>query len=437
MYRANDIKSGLLHLIGWRQNYNTSAFSIASSLTTSESGQYFQDIHPLLTLDNLKDIAPDFERITHPSWSVSTQYRVGDRVTKSDIAYRAKIDNLGDDPAVSPDSWELFDAFSEWLEEKTKASIINAIQTFLSQKVVKGTAKGILENKSLFDGAGRLTDLDPMSNSVVGFEIVPARAKGVTLKIEKIGLQFKGANKVKLYLFHSSDPSAVRTIILNRTKDGAMEWFTQTDLYLPYEGTQDSGGSWYLCYDQRESGQSVKKDIDWSKSPCTTCDRSVLANWQAWSKYLEIHPFKTSVDRGETVDEDGFFTSEAELWDVETNLYNYQTNYGINLQITMMCDYTEFIVEQRHRFQDVIGLQVASDFIREMAYNPSSRINRSQQNLTKMELLYELDGDSTSLKKSGLNYRLETAMKALSINTSGLNRICMPCNNGGLKYRTV
>lgn len=437
MYRANDIKTGLLHLLGWRQNYNTTDFSISSSLTTSESGQYFQDIHPLLTLDNLRDISQDFERITHPIWSVSTQYRVGDRVMKNNVAYRAKIDNLGDDPATATYSWELFDAFSEWLEQKTQASIINAVQSFLSKKAIAGTAKGILENKSLFDGAGRLTDLDVMSNSVVGFEIVPARAKGITLKIEKIGLQFKGANKVKLYLFHSSDPTAIRTIILQRTKDGGMEWFTQNDLYLPYEGTQDSGGSWYLCYDQRESGQSVKKDIDWSKSPCTTCDRAVYSDWKAWSQYLEIHPFKTSVDRGTEVDENGFFTSTAQLWDVENNLYNYQTNYGINLQITMMCDYTDFIVEQKRKFQDVIGLQVASDFIREMAYNPSARINRAQQNFTKNELLYELDGDSTSLKKSGINYRLESAMKALSINTSGLNRICMPCKNGGIKYRTV
>lgn len=438
MYRANDIKTGMLHLLGWRQNYDTSNFSISDSLTTSESEQYFQDIHPMLTLDNVKAIAPDFKRVTFAAWASGTSYYSGMRVTKGEVEYRAKINNIGKDPATNPNEWETFDAFSEWLEQKTQACIINAVQSFLNQKMIEKTANGILENKSLFDGAGRLTDLDPMTNSMVGFEIVPMRAKGITLKIEKIGLQLKGTGKVKLYLFHSSNPSAIKTIIVERTRDSGMEWFTQTDLFLPYESlATDSGGSWYLCYDQRESGQSIKKDIDWSKSPCTTCDRAFYQNWQAWTKYLEIHPFKVNLDRGTEKDGDGFFTQPATLWDVETNLYNYQTNYGINLQLTLMCDYTDFLLEQKKSFQDVIGLQAASDLIREMAYNPNFRINRPQQNFSRMELLYELDGDSTSMKKSGINFRLANAMKSLKLNTSGLNRVCLPCSNGGIKYRTV
>ena len=103
----------------------------------------------------------------------------------------------------------------------------------------------------------------------------------------------------------------------------------------------------------------------------------------------------------------------------------------------MECDLTDIIVEQRKSFQNVIGLQVAADMIREFAYNPNFRINRMQQNFSRNELLYELDGDSQGYKKSGILYRLEKAMEALRIDTTGINRVCMPCKSEGIRYRTT
>lgn len=442
MYRPEIITQNLLHLLGWRQNYNTADFAIADTLTQSESGQYFQDIHPLLTLDNIKSIAPDFKSIVLIEWSETTQYRKGDRRKSDNVDYRAKVDNIGKVPETSPNEWELFDPFNEWLENKTKASILNAVQTFFSDKIIETTAKSILENKILFDGSGRLTDLVQNSNNLVGFEIIPIRSKGVTLKIEKIGTQFKGTGEMKLYLFHTSNAESIKEITLTRTKDGAMEWFSQTDLVLPYvSDTNDAGGSWFLCYDQSELGtmQAIFKSRDWSKTPCDTCNREEYQSWSIWSKYLEVHPFRVAsaaLDFNNDFNSD-FASPGLELWDIERNVYTYDSNYGLNLQITMECDLTDIITEQRKAFQNVIGLQVASDFIREMAYNSNYRINRTQQNFTRMELLYELDGDSQSPKKSGINYKLNRAMQALKMDTTGINRVCMPCKSEGLRYRTI
>jgi hypothetical protein len=428
MYRPEIITQNLLHLLGWRQNYNTADFAIADTLTQSESGQYFQDIHPLLTLDNVKAIAPDFESISLSAWVEATQYRKGDRRSDNNVDYRAKVDNIGKVPETSPNEWELFDPFNEWLENKTKASILNAVQTFFSDKMIETTAKSILENKILFDGSGRLTDLVPNLNRLVGFEITPIRSKGITLKIERIGTQFTGTGEMKLYLFHSSSSEPVKEITITRTKDGAMEWSLQNDLILPYVSDSiDAGGSWFLCYDQREIGamQAIFKSRDWSKTPCDTCNREEHQSWSIWSKYLEVHPFRTTVE------------NPGDMLEIDKNVYTYDSNYGLNLQITMECDLTDIITEQRKAFQNVIGLQVASDFIREMAYNPQYRINRTQQNFTRMELLYELDGDSQSPKKSGINYKLNRAMQALKMDTTGINRVCMPCKSEGLRYRTI
>lgn len=392
MYRPEDIKQKLIHLIGWRQNYDKTAISLSDELTKSESGQYYQDMHPLLTLENIKSIAPDFSR-----------YEGDDK----------------DENAL----------FSEWLEQKTGASILKAIESFYSEKLAKRTIKNLLESKTLFDGAGRLSDVVRNTNSIVGFEIVPVRAQGVTLKVEKIGVQFNKNGNFTLYVFHSSSPDPIQQIEVNYTKSGGMQWLDMDDLFLPYESEDtDAGGSWFLCYDQTklpEGMQAVQKNRDWSKGPCSTCSRVDYLNWQAWSKYLEIHPFKTPAN------------DEMKMWDIQSNIYTYQTNYGINLKVTLECDLTDIIISQRKAFQNVIGLQVAADMIREFAYNPSFRINRMQQNFNRNELLYELDGDSQGVKKSGIMYRLDQAMNALDVDTTGMNRICLPCQDEGIYFTTT
>lgn len=105
MYKANDIKEGLFGLIGWRQDH-TPDFDLDDTLTVTLSGKYFQDEHALLTLSSIRAIAPDF---------------------KTDAE------------------------FSQWLELKTKAGIIKAIDMLYGREVTdKDITKHIISQKMLF-----------------------------------------------------------------------------------------------------------------------------------------------------------------------------------------------------------------------------------------------------------------------------------------------
>ena len=126
-----------------------------------------------------------------------------------------------------------------------------------------------------------------------------------------------------------------------------------------------------------------------------------------------------------------------EMWDIEKNQYVYDTNFGLNLDISIECDITNFIIEQRDMFQNYLMFQVASDMLREFAYNANVRTNRHSVNASRVDILTELDGDSNYGKKSGINHQLELALKALNISTEGMDRVCLPCVNHGIKYRTV
>lgn len=394
MLRYNDIVTELLHLVGWQQGY-TNGVQIDNGLTASQSGIYFQQIHPLITLENIRSIAPEF--------------------------------NTVDDTEQT---------FSDWLTEKTKASIYKVISRFCTEKANQQAFKQLVESKELFSGTGNMYNTETPNNKLVGFEIVPIRSRGITTKIEKIGLQFTKAGAYTIYVFHSSSYEPIYKETFTTTKANTMCWITPNDWTLRYNQI-DAGGSWYLVYAQSDmptDSKAIIKDYDWSEKPCPTCSRINVLLYEAWSKYLEVHPF--DIDLTDVpIDND---TLELRLWDVsKMHKDNYKTNHGINICVTVGCDITDFILEQKLLFADVVAKQVAIDMLKEFAYNPSVRTNRHAINASRLDILYALDGDSSSMKKSGLCYELDMAIKALDINTRGQDRICMPCANKGLKWSVV
>lgn len=427
MIRIADIQDKMLHLVGWKQSYDLSDIMLSSNLTQTDSGMYFQQIHPLLTLDNLRSIAPDFQNYNWQAHDVNKAYKSGEVVRIDDSLYKAIQDVPEETDILDSEYWIETNPFSEWLEEKTKASIAKLVNKFINMKLADKATKSLIENKILFDGTGRLINKIENRNRLVGFEIDTVRSKGVTVKIDKIGLQMTEPGSYTLYIFHSSNPEPIYTLTFEKTKANSLEWFKpKDDILLPYESANtDAGGSWYLVYKQSElpeNAQAIYKDRDWSTGPCKACSRSEFLAYQAWSRYIEVHPF---------------YISEDEEFNPETMNFTYDKNYGINLEVSAYCDLTDFIIKQRAMFQDVLSKQVAIDFLREFAYNPNVRTNRHSINASKLDILVELDGDSNSMRQSGLSYELDIALKALSISTQGLDRVCLPCVNNGIKYRSI
>lgn len=427
MIRIADIQDKMLHLVGWKQSYDLSDIMLSSNITQTESGMYFQQIHPLLTLDNLRSIAPDFQNFNWQVHDANKVYKSGEVVRIDDSLYKAIQDVPAETDILDSEYWTETNPFSEWLEEKTKASIVKLVNKFINMKLADKATKSLIENKILFDGTGRLTNKIENRNKLVGFEIDTVRSKGVTVKIDKIGLQMTEPGSYTLYIFHSSNPEPIYTLTFEKTKANSLEWFKpKDDILLPYESANtDAGGSWYLVYKQSElpeNAQAVYKDRDWSTGPCKACSRSEFLAYQAWSRYIEVHPF---------------YISEDEEFDPEIMNFTYDKNYGINLEVSAYCDLTDFIIKQRAMFQDVLSKQVAIDFLREFAYNPNIRTNRHSINASKLDILTELDGDANSMRQSGLSYELDIALKALSISTQGLDRVCLPCVNNGIKYRSI
>lgn len=449
MLRAKYIEDSLLGLVGWKQTDGANPdLLLSSNLLGSESGLYYQQAHPLLTLDNMVSIAPDFSDYIKPEYDDTATY-LKDQVVKATATteepvaakYFKAISNVpaGIKPGVSegwPNYWIETSPFSEWLEDKTRATIYKAIYTYLNDKQNKGTYKNLLEDRILFDVTTRISDKIANTDALVGFEIIPARAKGVTIKINKIGLHFSMPGIYKIYIMHSSKQEPVYSLTFTKTQHNTCEWFRTDSLYLPYSQLSDgmSTGSWYICYLQSElpaNSQAINRSYDWSGITCRTCNRRDYEAYLAWSKYMEINPFRVN-GNDITVEEE-----KPLLWDAEDMQYFVDKTWGINLDVTVGCDLTDFIVDQRWLFQDVLMKQMAVDALREFVYNPNVRTNRHSVNAGRTEILYEIDGDSSSMRESGLAYELKQALGAISLATSGINRVCLPCCNHGLRYKPI
>jgi len=440
MLRQDTIMQNMLHLVGFQKDTEDEVV-IANSLLRSDSGLYFQQGHPLITLKNLASVAPQFtsEYGVYDDFVIDTEYKAGEKCmygAPNKVTYRALVDVTQITPGTeqAKGKWEEYSKLSEWLENKVASSTLKALQMFFTEKMSAGTARSLLDDKILYDGTGRLTDLSKNTNSLVGFEITQPRSKNATVKINKIGLQCLQPGTIDIYIMHSSQDEPIKVIPFVKTKSNSLEWVTVDDLYLPSVGAQSDGGSYYICYRQSQlinGNAAIYKSMDWSAGPCPTCSRQMISSWQTMSKYVQVQPFKV---------QDEWTEQSKKMWDVANNQYMYSDNFGINLDLSIMCDFTDFFVAHKYEFETLILKQFTIDMFKEFIYNPNARVNRNSVIAAKGELQYELEGDAGGFggkAPSGLMYEYKKTLKALKVDMNGIDRYCMPCKNNGIKYGTI
>lgn len=438
MLRLQDIQKELFGLVGWEQGFGPNV--IDDSLLTSESGLTYQGAHPLVTLENIRQIMPTDWGAT--DWANNEQYFTGQAVFYQGRVWIAKQGSMGVVP-TNGDTW--IDSLSWYVTKLTNDGINTTIQTFITQKQLNRETRNLVDRRAFFDGAARLAATIDPKGKIVGFEIQPVRAMGVTMKIEKIGLQIiwnplrtraVGVTPVTwelpIYLFHSSrrDPVSVFTLSIVENQ-GTFQWY-DVDLNLPYMGEDtDTGGAWFLCYNQNDlpsGAYALNVSKDWSKSPCETCYGYALESWKEITEWMMVSPFCVKAPTT--------FSEYPEMFDIGALSYTNTMNYGLNCVVTIGCDLTDFIISQRAIFAQVLQKQVAANVLRTMAMNPETRVNRNQANITREGILYEVDGNPQG-RASGLGWELAEAYKALSLDTRGLDRVCLKCTNNGARYRTV
>ena len=297
--------------------------------------------------------------------------------------------------------------FSQWLLSATEDGITKAVSRLLTEKLSQKSAMGILDSKILFDQAATRAQYD-IDGKMVGVELYIYNRFGVKAKVERIGLCYDLPCQAVVKLWHTSQKDPVKTETFSYTKAMSVQWFSLNPAFeFHYDSHSDAvGGVWMITVTVPDGITAVAPHA----SPVY------------YGRFLKAIPFTA--------------TKQTTIWDLEDNDYETQAA-GLNIHIALQTDFTYFILDQRDQLSALIAKQVAAMLLRQIAFNPSAKIGHHTANISKAELLYELDGDSTGNKKSGIGHDLEKLIQATSLDTEKLDNIVFSKKSKSIRYRTI
>lgn len=114
----------------------------------------FSRCAPLLTLDNMEAIMPDDWGIQYPVWDALTQWKqnkvvqYGNDTNGNKLFWKAKADNVGEEPTEDSLFWSKYNILSDFLERMTRNGIATAIQTFTQIKQLDKETRNLLERRT-------------------------------------------------------------------------------------------------------------------------------------------------------------------------------------------------------------------------------------------------------------------------------------------------
>ena len=373
MFNPTTIQNCMTSLLGWRNDANTSVPQITNTaLLTSDSGLYYNDFHPLLLIENITNTLPEDKT----------------------------IDN--------------------YLTEKVNSGINKALTKVVLEKKLNESTKTLLNSSKLFDGIGRFQDTVISNGRFVGVELEIFPSYGAKVIIDKIGLQFtQTQTNLPIYIFHTSQIDPIKTVTATTTKANSLEWLTLSEtIDLSYlSETYDSGGMFYIGYFQDNiSGQAIKKDFNFLNGPCNTCrgGANAMKVWNERLNFVRIVPVEVA---------NGSLNG-TQMFDYTKRKYNATNNFGLNFGVTVQCDISQYLCEQKLILTDLIGKQVAVDILNDMKH--STRLNRIA-NVSQNMIIRDLEGDRETFEP-GLAKRLSDSVKAVDFDFSKIDSPCLPCN---------
>jgi hypothetical protein len=428
MYDIATIQAAFLPLVGWRNSNNPDLPQLGTDLTTSISGKVFNDGHPLVTLENIYATCPDFDNYNASPYDAAVTYPKGAIVRASNTVYVSLQDaNKAHAPNTSPD-W-FCSLLSQHVKNLTLGAISSVVDQVLLAKKINRSTKGLLQNLLIFDGAGELHNPIIRQSRFVGFEITIKNFDSLQVKVEELGLQFTEINTDKnIYVFHSSKQDPIASFKFTTVEGSSFQWFKPTDFIFNFckSGGNDAGGRFYVGYFEDDiTGQALQKLYNFNVVPCQGCITQTYNRlaYLEWTKYVGIRPFALpfSALRGTT------------LPDLTLIGYDPTNNFGMNMRLTVKCDYTDLLVYNQNIFRNALQKQVTADVLKQIAF--TTRTDFTAQ-ATRDRAMLELKGDNQA-KIISLEKILEDEITGIELDFSNFDSPCLGTRGKGIEIDSI
>lgn len=368
MVRTSEIRECFKNLIGWKQHYN-SEIVINPDLMITESGEFYQDFHPALSLNLIKQ------------------------------------------------SLERGRDLNEYLATKTDTAITQLLND-VDSKRKEQDVKDLLVNETVLNKYGWANDKIYNENRFVGFMFELTNSFGLNLIIQSIGMQLSLVQELDIYVYHSSQLEPIEVKTLNIDKPISWNWLTES-ISLYKNNDQVQGGMYYIGYYQSDLiGNAINyTDFNWNKGYCGTCDGGTMHRvWNKIKKYVYFMPF--------FVPEENIGDNRT-MFDAKAVQVDNSKSWGMNFKIAVGCELTNFFCDNRMALKNALGLKVAYLILQDIKF--SQEFNGINEDL-KALIINDLEGDKDTFNY-GIAAKLSKEIKNVVMNTSGLGRDCLPCQD--------
>jgi len=377
----NRVIAELKKVVGWKDHWDIAEIpALSAALTTTESGQYYQDYHPSVRLDYIQALLPSNYPLT------------------------------------------------TFLDDIESSAINQMLEKMITQKKLNNSGMDLARNDLIYDNI--LKDRPIINESrFVGVEFsLNSDSIGLRAIIHRVGLYLTVAQpSLTLYLYSSLQASSVATYTYTSAVSNVFTWLAQ-EITLDYsDGSDNEGAVWYLGYYQDDLvGQAVLYDsLNWKNGYCRTCgggNRSTKYN--SISRYLTMSPFYISATNVPAV---------GTMFDTDDMVYDYSNNFGFNFNISIVCNLTQFWIDNRSTMTNAIGKIVALKVLEMM--KASSQISAIEQNV-QINIIRDLEGDSDT-RQVPFWAQVDRAVKTTNLDQANVNSTCVPCARKGAVYGAV
>jgi hypothetical protein len=372
----------LKKVVGFRDHWNaTDIPALPSALTETESGQYYNDFHPMVRLDYISALLP------------------------SDYALNTFLDDI---------------------ETSSIKQMLNKMQTY---KKLNNAGQDLVRNNLIYDNVLKNKTVTN-EGRFVGVEFcLRDTSAGIRAVINRIGLYLTSAQpSLTLYLFNSLQETAVSTYNFTSTNANSFTWL-ETAINIDYEsGANTDGGVWFLGYYQNDLGMNnaIQYDsLNWKNGYCRTCDGGIRSGkYNSIQKYVEMSPFYVAASQLPAV---------GTMFDTDDIVYTYSQNYGFNFNVSIVCNLSQFWIDSRLSMVTAIGKSVALKILEMM--KASSQISAIEQNV-QFNIIRDLEGDAET-QSVPFWQQADRAIKATNLDQSGINTTCVPCARKGAIYGAI
>jgi hypothetical protein len=436
MYDVTRIKTAFQGLVGHRQPSDPDIPQISSLLTASDTGLYFQDSYPFLSIETMDACLDNFDTLAFATYSAIGAYVIGDKVLYNSRAYvslsgTVGTPNTGNTPSATSAYWRL--QFEQELLNITNQAALTVIEEWLTVKKMNNSIKALYDSVMIFDGAGRIPNTIIREGRFVGFRLTPQRQAGIAVRLNFVGFQFTQNQNFNLYIFHSSKSTPLYTIPVVTTAGANNFQWISVDKLLPYYNldqttvaNQTDSGCYFVGYFEDDiTGQAVNKDYDFSKVPCLTCNKDMHNVWSQnlYNKYAKVEPITVNASD----------LSGTSMFDIEKVGFVWNSNFGMNLKIDVCCDITDFLITEKRRFKMALLKQVVIRMANQVLYTNRQNAITEQQ---RRQVLLDLKGIAES-NFFGIESEYKRELEMIDMDFSDFDSPCFKKKNAGIKAGSI